>query len=324
MSNAKRQFLADAPPTIVRLEIKPHFEALTDRQKRYAHYISRASWEGSRASLRQVSPESEPIYDFILALHHACQGDWKELGQKTGVEEGDVTIFLEYAAQFLGNLGNYKGFGDVKFVPRVGAEVLEKLASVSKETKEAYEKAKTTGGGFYDTEKPGLMHLGYTDAGHMTTYYPDSPDITKDEISAIADFLEKKDFLPENTRLRKNPDGNFDLLIASGIANPPLKDRDVKVESFELEGPLKGKTLRLVYGDYINEMAKVALNLKKASHNADNDLQKRMHEKYVESFGTGSLIAFKESQRFWVQDKGPTVECNIGKSEKKPKLSLIC
>lgn len=237
------------------------------------------------------------------------------MGQKTGVEEEDVTGFLEYATQFLGNLGNYKGFGDVKFVPRVGAEVLEKLAGISKETKEAYEKAKTTGGGFYETEKPGLMHLGYLDAGHMTTYYPDSPDITKDEISAVADFLAKKDLLPENTRLRKNKDGNFDLLIASGVANPPVEDRDVKAESFELEVPLKGKTLRLVYGDYINEMAKVALNLKKASHNADNDLQKRMHEKYVDSFGTGSLVAFKESQRFWVQDKGPTVECNIGKSE---------
>jgi dipeptidyl-peptidase III len=35
------QYLADAPPTVVRLEIKPHFEALTDKQKRYAHHISR-------------------------------------------------------------------------------------------------------------------------------------------------------------------------------------------------------------------------------------------------------------------------------------------
>lgn len=34
-------FLADSPPSAVRLEIKPHFEALSEQQKRYAHYISR-------------------------------------------------------------------------------------------------------------------------------------------------------------------------------------------------------------------------------------------------------------------------------------------
>lgn len=36
-----RNYLADAPPTVVRLEIKPHFDTLTDQEKRYAHYISR-------------------------------------------------------------------------------------------------------------------------------------------------------------------------------------------------------------------------------------------------------------------------------------------
>lgn len=35
-----KNFLADSPPSIVRLEIKKHFEALSDKEKRYAHYIS--------------------------------------------------------------------------------------------------------------------------------------------------------------------------------------------------------------------------------------------------------------------------------------------
>lgn len=36
-----KHFLADAPPSVVRLEIEKHFEALSDKQKRYAHFISR-------------------------------------------------------------------------------------------------------------------------------------------------------------------------------------------------------------------------------------------------------------------------------------------
>jgi dipeptidyl-peptidase-3 len=34
-------FLADEPPSVVRLEIEKHFEALNDQQKRYAHFISK-------------------------------------------------------------------------------------------------------------------------------------------------------------------------------------------------------------------------------------------------------------------------------------------
>jgi hypothetical protein len=36
------QYYADSPPTVVPLAIKPHFEALTNQQKLYAHYISRS------------------------------------------------------------------------------------------------------------------------------------------------------------------------------------------------------------------------------------------------------------------------------------------
>ena len=36
------QYYADAPPTTVALTIKPHFEALTDEHKLYAHHISRS------------------------------------------------------------------------------------------------------------------------------------------------------------------------------------------------------------------------------------------------------------------------------------------
>ena len=276
--------------------------------------IYRAAFLGTRITLRQVSPESEPIYDLIISLYRASNnGDWKGLAEKANVSAQDLQYFLEYAAQFLGNCGNYKGFGDSKFIPRISASALEALSSITPETKAAFEKANSTGGGIYETTTSGLMHLGYPEGGHMTTYYPDSPTITTEEITLIGDFLEKKKLLLENTRLRKTSDGNFDLLIASAQESPAASDRDVgDVEVWDLEGKLQGKKLRLVYGDYAAEMAKISEHMKQAGLNAANETQQKMHQEYVKSFETGSLEAFKQSQRYWIQDMGPMVESCIG------------
>ncbi|KAJ5570399.1 Dipeptidyl-peptidase 3 [Penicillium hispanicum] len=313
-ANVKQHYLADSPPTVVRLEIKSHFDSLQDEGlRKYAHHMSRAAFEGTRITLRQISPESEPIYDFILALYRACNGDWATLAQKTQVSAEDVRFFLEYATQFLGNCGNYKGFGDSKFIPRLPASALEALASITPDTKAAFQKASTTGGGIYETREQSMMHLGYPTGGHMTTYYPDSPSISQQEITAVGDLMEKKGLALENTRLRKTPSGDFELLIASGVSNPPARDRDLgEAESFALEGDLKGKTLRLLFGDYKEEMAKIAHSIKQAERTAGNENQKRMLDAYARSFGAGSIEAFKESQRIWVKDQKPALETNLG------------
>lgn len=40
--NIKQHYLADSPPTVVRLEVKQHFDKLQDpKLRKYAHYISR-------------------------------------------------------------------------------------------------------------------------------------------------------------------------------------------------------------------------------------------------------------------------------------------
>lgn len=70
-----------------------------------------AAWSGTRIVFRQVSPESEFIYNLILELHHHCNGDWEKLRNETGLSRDEMKHFLNYAAQFLGNAGNFKSFG---------------------------------------------------------------------------------------------------------------------------------------------------------------------------------------------------------------------
>lgn len=146
----------------------------------------------------------------------------------------------------------------------------------------------------------------------MSTYYPDSPSITKDEITALSDFFEAKGLLPENTRIKKLANGDFEVLVASAQRAPSSKDRDVPEASFDLTGDLAGKKARLVYGDHTREMQTIANSLKQAHSHALNPTEARMMEEYVKSFETGSLEAFKQSQRFWIKDKGPVVESDIG------------
>lgn len=278
-----------------------------------AHYISRAAFTGTRITLRQVSPESEDIYDFIIELYKTHNGDWKAAREKAGISAEDLQHFLEYSTQFLGNCGNYKGFGDAKFVPRCEEKVFEALAKTSPKAAEHY---KATKGAIFSSDNSGIMHLGYLDEGHMTTYYPDSKagNITKADISAVSDFLEKKGLLVENTRLRKNSDGSFDLLIASAVTELPAEGGDIGKETvFDIDsGSLKGHKFTLVYGDHSKEMALIAEYHKKAAEDAANENQKKMQLAYAKSFEEGSLEAFKSAQRYWIRDKGPMVESNIG------------
>ncbi|KAF7868675.1 hypothetical protein EAF04_005205 [Stromatinia cepivora] len=306
-----KNFLADTPPSIVQLEIKQHFEALSDKEKRYAHYISRASMNGTRITLRQVSPESEDIYDFIIELHKSINGDWSSAQKKVGISDENLKFFLEYCAQFLGNCGNYKSFGDSKIIPRCDEKVFDALAALSPKAKQHYEATK---GAIFPTQNSGLMHLGFSDDGHLTNYYPDSTNITKSDIVAVGDFLEQKGLLVENTRLRKTPEGSFELLLASAVTSIPPEGSDIGKETdFVIEkGPLEGSKLKLIFGDYSKELALVAEDCKKAAENAANDTQKDMYEAYAKSFETGSSQVFKDSQRYWIRDKGPSVESNIG------------
>lgn len=111
-------------PQIYQLSVGQAFDSLSDSEKCYAHYMARywqcrisknteltynirAAWSGTRIILRQVSPEANDIFDFIIALYHACGGNWEKPATKTQVDSDEVERFLNYAAMFLSNVGNY-------------------------------------------------------------------------------------------------------------------------------------------------------------------------------------------------------------------------
>lgn len=53
-------------------------------------------------------------------------------------------------------------------------------------------------------------------------------------------------------------------------------------------------------------------NLAEASKHAANDTQRKFLTEYVESFRTGSLGIYRDSQRTWITDKRPKIENIFG------------
>ncbi|GLA40262.1 bifunctional diacylglycerol diphosphate phosphatase/phosphatidate phosphatase [Aspergillus niger] len=77
-----------------------------------------------------------------MDLYNTCEGNWEQLATKTGVGILLLDEFLDYAARFLSNIGNYFGSGDQKFTPDISGEALNFLASVSSSASKILEQIK--------------------------------------------------------------------------------------------------------------------------------------------------------------------------------------
>ncbi|OTA61217.1 peptidase M49, dipeptidyl-peptidase III [Hypoxylon sp. EC38] len=287
------------PVQIYKLGIAPLFDLLSEREKRYGHYLSRlvqAAWSSTRIILRQVSPESLAIFDFILELYSSCDGDWQQLSESNGITKEDPGAFLEYAATFLSNIGNYYGSGDQKFIPRTSPGALERLAARSPKLSSLYTEIRNS----IMAIPP--FTLGYPSALAQSSYYPGEP-IEKEEIVLVSKHMDAHSILPENTRIRKVADNAFEVLQASVESTEPAEPLSI---------PDSSVSVSLVRGDHADDLKKVCENLSRAAEYAANDAQRKFLAQYIESFQTGSLDVYRDSQRTWVADKAPKVENIFG------------
>jgi dipeptidyl-peptidase-3 len=147
----------------------------------------------------------------------------KELQQQSGISTDELQWFLEYAAQFLGNCGNYKSFGDSKFIPRAQPEVIEALAATSQRLSNFGEDEGRWWYIRYERCRPHALWVSwsYVDVLSQFAKHYESRD------HFCRRILDKRRLLPENTRLRKTEKGDFEVLIASALKAPPPEACDV-------------------------------------------------------------------------------------------------
>ena len=190
-----------------------------------------------------------------------------------------------YAANFLSNLGNYKSFGDSKFVPGCSPaafrSILEASAAFKGSERGTIVKLwNQVGNAIFSLEQTELQ-LGLETDG-VSTYF--SANITKADTELIKRFIEGRGLSPYNTRAFKLADGSFEIRFAS--ASPDgAADGKYKAETVEFEGV----RVSLVFGDHGALMQRVCDNLRKALEHAANDEQRAMLTDYIASFNGGSI-----------------------------------
>ncbi|KAK7408800.1 hypothetical protein QQX98_009044 [Neonectria punicea] len=246
--------------------------------------------------MRQVSPESPDIFDFIMELHRACSGDWNTLVTECNILPEELEAFLEYAGMFLCNLGNF--YAIKKFVPDLTVEALHKIAAISPTAKDGLEKII----GPLLAVPP--FSLDYPSKNAQSAYYPGTEPISQQEIAKMSEVMEQYSIGPENTRVRKLFEHGkpvYQLLQASAETGVPNST------SQELADDIFA-----VKGDHAEELAKVCLALERAKEYAGNNKQTQLLSHYIECFRTGSLEAFQGAQKAWVTDVAARVEHLMG------------
>ena len=98
---------------------------LTEKEKNYAYYMSKASWAGALITLHQICYEAPPLFCLFQAFF--ADKNFEELqanamSKVPGLTEQEWSKFTAYVGGFYGNLSNYHSFGHMKFIPELSSE----------------------------------------------------------------------------------------------------------------------------------------------------------------------------------------------------------
>ncbi|KAI0093655.1 aflatoxin-detoxifizyme [Irpex rosettiformis] len=300
---AAERFFADREPPYCSLNASKSWGQLTPKEQKYAHYIGQASWAGARIIQGQWTPQAQSLYD-LLILTFSKDGklaDLSKLKSESGVSDKEWFDLLQYTAQVLSNLVNYRSFGFSKFVPRIPESSFAAVVAKSPNAKNAEPLWEQLKDHIYATSPESSNFIGKRKDGAVTNYYL-GEIITDEEVAAVQKAAEKAGVDVLNTRVLKRSDNDFLLLVASAD----------KKDGEELQLDDSKAKITIQYGDFSEALTKAADALTEAKKYAANEYQIAALDGYIDSFTTGSIPAHKKASENWVKDVGPIVESYIG------------
>ncbi|XP_031846623.1 dipeptidyl peptidase 3 isoform X2 [Nomia melanderi] len=295
---------------VTALECETAFNALTTKEKLYAHYLSQAAWNGGLIVFIQTSPESPLIFALLHKIFISESIDeLKKSAIDAGVTEDEFTAFLVYSCGIFANSGNYKSFGDSKIIPKLPKDKFGTIVKVSKAYKDNSKTIDDIWNKIGDITyliRGKLKSLGLGDKG-VTTYF--SENCTDKDAELVNEFMQEKGLESYNARCFKTVTSDNMNLYEVRLASAKT-DTDPKITLSE--EIFKNNKFKITRGDYSKLLNAVIDNLEKATEYAANETEKNMLNKYIDHFKTGSLQDHKDGSRFWIKDKGPVIETYIG------------
>lgn len=244
------------------VECRDSFGQLNETEALYAYHMARASWEGSKICWFQRSYEGPALFVLLKLVFSRGIAAAKACSLQAGVSDEEWKQFMAYSAAVFNNCGNFKSFGDTKFVPELSIESFEKVfkSSTAYAThQEVMDNCWSRISHEVYTEEDPHQHIGFPDSNGVTSYY--SSNVTSDDAKFIDEFCQTNKISPLNTRLFKSADSKtFDLRIASHLVDT---EKMPYLKSYSLEN---GVTVNVTAGDFREFMSKVTDNIEQAKH----------------------------------------------------------
>lgn len=99
---------------IINIDFSESFEQLAEEEKNYLYYLTQACWTGQIIDLFQTSYESPALFMIFQIFFDSYGGAYdieskiiKKLKDEDQINSDMINNFLEYAAKFYSNFGNY-------------------------------------------------------------------------------------------------------------------------------------------------------------------------------------------------------------------------
>jgi len=267
--------------------------------------------------MNQWTPKAEQIYDLILSLFGSAADpnkpvDFTALQQTAQLSQLEWEEALDYSAQVLSNLCNYKSFGATKFIPRCPPSTFHALVSASQQPAKAAALWELVKDDMYSLEPVPLLDIGKPSAGHLSNYYPNSQHISDLEINLVQAVCDAHQLSTLNTRLVKHSPTEFSLLIASVT--------DTLSPDVFPSSPLKSTsqpqlTIHLKPSDFSKPLNQVCAALVEAKKHSGSEIRAQMIDEYIKCFKEGDMGAHKAASKLWVKDVSPVVESYLGHIE---------
>lgn len=284
------------------LDARVSFNQLDPNERLYAYYMYKASWAGASIVASQISIESPKIVDLFLKIFS------KYNIYKIDIDEN----LVNYVAQILGEAGNYQSCGDSKIIPRITKDQFRNaMLTHFPDFLEEYDQLEEAIFSLQSNEK----FLGYG-PDNVTTYF--SANMTREDALIVDRYITQQKLEGWNTTASKVTDEQEIKSLLSRVATDHFNTPDclyvihlASIKSDNASYDPDTKCL-VVNGKYSKQLTEVCKYLEQALPYVANENQRQMIEYYIKHFTSGRLEDHKTSQRYWVSDKQPTVETNIG------------